>query len=147
MGDLNAVEILLVEDNVYDAELMVRSLTKRGLANELFVVEDGEAALDFLFARGRYSKRSLNHTPKVVFLDLKLPKVDGLEVLRIIREDANLHTLPIVVVTSSAQDPDIRAAYALGANSYVVKPVAFDEFFQVTAELGFYWLLINRPSQ
>ncbi len=147
MSDLNAVEILLVEDNIYDAELMVRSLTKRGLANELFVVEDGEAALDFLFARGRYSDRNLSRKPKVVFLDLKLPKVDGLEVLRIIREDINLHTLPVVVVTSSAQDPDIKAAYALGANSYVVKPVAFDEFFQVTAELGYYWLLVNLPAQ
>ncbi len=147
MIDFNTVEILLVEDNIYDAELMIRSLTKRGLANDLFVVEDGEAALDFLFARGRYSERDLNHTPKVVFLDLKLPKVDGLEVLRVIREDANLRTLPVVVVTSSAQDPDIKAAYALGANSYVVKPVAFDEFFNVTAELGFYWLLINRLPQ
>jgi len=147
MTDVNAVEILLVEDNLYDAELMIRSLTKRGLANQLFLVEDGEAALDFLFARGSYQARNVNHSPKVIFLDLKLPKIDGLEVLRIIREDPTLRTIPVVVVTSSAQDPDIKAAYELGANSYVVKPVAFDEFFQVTADLGFYWLLVNRRPQ
>jgi two-component system response regulator len=147
MTNFNEVEILLVEDNMYDAELMVRALNKRGLANQLFTVEDGEEALDFLFARGQYHERNISNNPKVVFLDLKLPKLDGLEVLRAIRAHQATRTLPVVVVTSSAQDPDISAAYALGANSYVVKPVAFDEFFKVTAELGFYWLLVNRSPR
>jgi two-component system response regulator len=147
MADITAVDILIVEDNIYDAELMVRALTKRGLANQLYVVEDGEAALDFLFGRGQFHDRQGANRPRVVFLDLKLPKLNGLEVLRAIRAEGQLRTLPVVIVTSSAEDPDIQAAYALGANSYVVKPVIFDEFLKVTAELGFYWLLVNRLPQ
>lgn len=144
--NFNAVEILVVEDNFRDAELMVRGMRKQGLANQLFVVEDGEEALDFLFARGRYATRSIDLTPKVILLDLKLPKIDGIEVLRQIKANPITATIPVVVVTSSAEDPDIAAAYGLGANSYVVKPVEFDAFLKVTAALSFYWLLVNRTT-
>lgn len=147
MAAVNAVDILIVEDNAYDAELMVRALTQRGLANQFHIVEDGEAALDFLLGRGQYRARQNATTPRVIFLDLKLPKLNGLEVLQAIRATEQLRMLPVVIVTSSAEDPDIQAAYALGANSYVVKPVGFDEFLKVTADLGFYWLLVNRLPQ
>ncbi len=143
-NNFNAIEILLVEDNFRDAELMVRAFRKQGLANQLFVVEDGAEALDFLFGRGRYLARKANGAPKVILLDLKLPKVDGLEVLKQIRADAATMSIPVVVVTSSVEDPDITAAYALGANSYVIKPVEFEAFLRVTNELSFYWLLVNQ---
>ncbi len=144
MTNPNAIDILLVEDNSYDTELMMRALTKRGLANRVFVATDGEEALDFLFGSGAFVERDSALTPKVVFLDLKLPKLNGLEVLEAIRSTPATATLPVVVITSSDQDPDIQAAYERGANSYVVKPVAFDAFIEVTADLGFYWLLLNR---
>jgi len=141
------VDVLLVEDNAQDAELTMRALKKNSLANRLFVVEDGAEALDFIFCRGRYVARSLSSPPKVVLLDLKLPKVNGLEVLRAIRENEATRTLPVVIVTSSREDPDIKAAYALGANSYVVKPVDFDSFAQAVSSLGMYWLLVNQPPK
>jgi len=144
MNDSNIVEVLLVEDNPRDAELTIRALKRHNLANRLFHVENGAEALDFLFRRGNYENRS-DSSPKVVLLDLKLPKVDGLEVLRTMKSDPNLGTIPVVVVTSSAEDPDIRAAYDLGANGYVIKPVQFDAFLDAMSKVGVYWLMVNHP--
>lgn len=145
MNQIDAVDILLVEDNPHDAELTIRALKKRNLANQLFVVEDGAEALDFIFGRGQYAQRDVTHPPKVILLDLKLPKVNGLEVLQAIKTDERTRSIPVVMVTSSREDPDIKTAYALGANSYVVKPVDFDNFLDAMSHLGFYWLLINQP--
>ncbi len=147
MDDMHAVDVLLVEDNQQDAELTIRSLKKHKLANNVSVVEDGAEALDFVFCRGKYAQRDINHPPKVIFLDLKLPLVSGLEVLREIKQDARTRAVPVVVVTSSREDPDIKAAYELGANSYVVKPVDFESFTQAIGNLGLYWLLINQPPR
>ena len=147
MLDLNAVEILLVEDNSRDADLTIRALKKKNLANHLFHVEDGAEALDFMFGRGQYAEHRANQLPKVILLDLKLPKVDGLEVLRALRADERTHKVPIVIVTSSNQDPDIQTAYGLGANSYVIKPVDFENFFEAMTALGYYWLLVNAPPR
>ena len=147
MNSRYVADILLVEDNPQDAELTIRSLRKRNLANHLVVVEDGEEALEYLFCRGRFAERDVNHLPKVVLLDLKLPKVSGLEVLRELKANEHTRLIPVVVLTSSRQDPDIEAAYALGANSYVVKPVDFDAFADAVSSLGLYWLLINQPPR
>jgi len=147
MIDLSSVEILLVEDNPRDAELTVRALKKQNLANQLFHVVDGAEAMDFLFGRGKYEGRRTANSPKVVLLDLKLPKVDGLEVLRAIKADKRTSSIPVVVVTSSTEDPDIKTAYDLGTNSYVVKPVKFDAFMDAMSTLGLYWLLVNHPSE
>lgn len=140
----NVVEILLVEDNPRDAELTIRALKKKNLANNLFHVEDGVDALDYLFARGKFSGRD-SGTPKVVLLDLKLPRINGLEVLRMIKADERTSSIPVVVVTSSAEDPDVKTAYQLGANSYVLKPVQFDAFIEAMAKVGIYWLMVNHP--
>jgi two-component system, response regulator len=145
MNKIIPVEVLLVEDNPRDVELTIRAFRKNNLANNLHRVEDGVEALDFLFHRGRYSGLNALGHPKVVLLDLKLPKMGGLEVLRILRADEKTRNLPVVVVTSSAQDPDIKAAYDLGANGYVVKPVDFESFMDAMAKLGFFWLLVNHP--
>jgi two-component system response regulator len=142
-----AIDILLVEDNPQDAELTIRALNKRNLANPLHLVEDGAEALDFIFCRGTYAQREMTNPPKVILLDLKLPKVSGLEVLRVVKENELTRSIPVVVVTSSREDPDIRTAYALGANSYVVKPVNFDAFLDAMSQLGFYWLLLNQPPK
>ncbi|MBN1691800.1 MAG: response regulator [Dehalococcoidia bacterium] len=147
MNDMHAVDVLLVEDNQQDAELTIRSLKKHKLANNISVVEDGAEALDFIFCRGKYSERDIKHPPKVIFLDLKLPLVSGLEVLREIKQDALTKAVPVVVVTSSREDPDVKAAYELGANSYVVKPVDFEAFTEAIGSLGLYWLLINLPPK
>jgi two-component system response regulator len=147
MNHLDPVDILLVEDNPQDAELTMRALKKRNLANRLFVVEDGAEALDFIFCRGRYAERDIAHSPKVVLLDVKLPKLNGLEVLREIKAGQRTRSIPVVMVTSSREDPDIRTAYELGANSYVVKPVEFDAFMEVMSHLGFYWLLVNQTPK
>jgi two-component system response regulator len=147
MNRTEAVDILLVEDNPRDAELTIRALKKNHLANLLFTVEDGAEALDFLFCRGKYATRDGGHPPKVVLLDLKLPKVSGLEVLRALKHDEKTRPIPVVVVTSSREDPDIKTAYALGANSYVVKPVDFDAFVEAVSSLGLYWLLVNQPPK
>ncbi len=144
MSKPGIVEILLVEDNMQDAELMIRALKKRNLANNLIHLTDGAEALDFLFIRGKYSEREKSTLPKIMLLDLKLPKVNGLEVLREIKKNDKMRTMTVVVVTSSAEDPDIKLAYELGANSYVVKPVNFDAFSEVMTNLGMYWLLINK---
>ncbi|MEO8356443.1 MAG: response regulator [Chloroflexota bacterium] len=147
MNDMNAVEILLVEDNPRDAELTIRALKKNNLANKLFHVEDGVEALDFLFARGVYEGRTTDDPPKVVLLDLKLPRINGLEVLSAIRADPRTQTIPVVIVTSSAEDPDVKTAYQLGANSYVIKPVQFDSFMDAMTKLGVYWLMVNHPPK
>ena len=144
---LEAVNILIVEDNPSDAELMLRAFKKNKLANELYVAEDGEEALDFVFNRGKFANRTSRANPRVIFLDLKLPKVDGLEVLKKIKSNADTKGIPVIIVTSSREDPDIKAAYELGANSYVVKPVGFEDFFKAMDRLGFYWLLINEHSK
>lgn len=144
-NDLKAVEVLLVEDNPRDAELTIRALKKHHLANQLFHVEDGAEALDFLFGRGKFEGLEIDRPPKVVLLDLKLPKVNGLEVLRIIKTSERTRAIPVVVVTSSAEDPDIRAAYELGVNSYVIKPVQFEAFIEAMSKLGIYWLMVNHP--
>lgn len=138
------VEILLVEDSTSDAELTIRALKKKNLANKLIHLKNGAEALDFIFGRGQYSERSVLKVPKVILLDLKMPKVNGLEVLAQIRADENTRTIPVVVLTSSKEDPDIDACYRLGVNSYIVKPVDFDNFMRAVSELGFYWLLLNQ---
>jgi CheY-like chemotaxis protein len=139
------VEILLVEDNPTDAELAMIALRERNLANKLVWVKDGAEALDFLFASGTYAGRKLENGPKVVLLDLRMPKVDGLEVLRRVKADERTKHIPIVVLTSSKEDRDIAESYNLGVNSYIAKPVEFEEFAKVVSELGLYWLLINHP--
>ena len=144
MSNKEEVEILLVEDNASDAELTIRALKKKNLANNLIHLKNGAEALDFVFARGSYSGRDPDKVPKVILLDLKMPKVDGLEVLAKIKQDVRTRTIPVVVLTSSKEDPDIAACYALGVNSYIVKPVDFDNFFKAVSELGFYWLLLNQ---
>ena len=145
MNHDDVVEVLLVEDNPRDAELTIRALKRHNLANQLFHVQDGAEALDYLFGRGKYEGRHSNAAPKVILLDLKLPKVNGLEVLRLMKEDPRLSTIPVVIVTSSAEDPDMESAYRLGANSYVVKPVQFDAFMEAMSKLGVYWLMLNHP--
>ena len=141
------VDILLVEDNPTDAELALRVLRKNNLADNVVWVKDGAVALDFLFRRGDYAARP-NSMPRVVFLDLRLPKVDGLEVLQQMLDNEHTRTIPVVVLTSSKEERDIVASYKLGANSFVSKPVAFDEFTNTVAELGRYWLLVNKtPAQ
>jgi len=147
MNDMLAVDVLLVEDNLQDAELTIRSFKKHKLASNVIVVEDGAEALDFIFCRGKYAERDIKHPPRVIFLDLKLPLVGGLEVLRAIKQDTRTRSIPVVVVTSSREDPDIKAAYELGANSYVVKPVDFESFTDSIGKLGLYWLLINQPPK
>lgn len=139
------IEVLLVEDNPNDAELTIRTLTKQNLANKLVWAKDGAEALDFLFGTGAYAGRDLHSGPRVVLLDLRLPKVDGLEVLQKMRASEHTRTIPVVVLTSSTQDKDIIASYKLGVNSYVSKPVKFEEFAREVAQMGMYWLLINRP--
>jgi two-component system, response regulator len=147
MMPFDPVDILIVEDNPSDAELTIRALKKSNLANHLFVVENGEEALDFIFSRGQFSERDKTNALKVIFLDLKLPKVSGLEVLRAIKEDESTRLLPVVIITSSKEDPDIQMAYALGANSYVVKPVDFDSFIHAISQTGLFWLLVNVPPK
>jgi len=136
--------VLLVEDNPTDAELCIRAFKTHNLANNLVWVKDGAEALDFLFKTGAYADRT-NQRPKVVLLDLRLPKVDGLEVLKRAKSDERTKAIPIVVVTSSKEDRDTVESYRLGANSYVSKPVAFDEFAEAMSRRGMYWLLLNRP--
>ena len=143
---MNEVEILLVEDNPRDLELTLRVLRKNNLANSVVTVTDGEQALDFVFGRGKYAGRDVTSGPKVMFLDLKLPKVDGIEVLRQVKADERTRKIPIVVVTSSAEERDRVESYHLGVNSYVVKPIEFDAFVKTIGDLGFYWVAINKPS-
>jgi two-component system response regulator len=147
MDQQNVVDILLVEDNPQDAELTIRALKKHNITNRLIVLEDGAEALDFIFCRGKYAHREIVNHPKVVLLDLKLPKVNGLEVLRAIKADERTRAIPVVMVTSSRQDPDIKTAYEYGANSYVVKPLDFNVFAEAMSQLGLYWLLVNTAPK
>ena len=139
------VDILLVEDNNSDAEMTIRALRKNNLANNLLHVKDGAAALDFLFAQGTYSGRQIENIPKMILLDLKMPKVNGIEVLVKIKSNEGTKKIPVVILTSSKEDPDIRKCYELGVNSYVVKPVEFDTFYKVVSEVGLYWMTANQP--
>jgi CheY-like chemotaxis protein len=138
-------EILLVEDNPMDLELTLHALRKENLCNKILVARDGEEALDFLFCRGLHSYRSADKPPKLVLLDLKLPRVDGLEVLRIIKNDALTRAIPVVILTSSKEDRDLVESYKLGVNSYIQKPVDFDQFRNTVKQLGLYWLVVNLP--
>ena len=141
---MEAQEILLVEDDPRDVELTLAALAEHNLANKVIVAWDGAEALDYLYRRGKYADRPVGH-PAVVLLDLKMPKVDGLEVLRQVKGDPALKTIPVVVLTSSRQDQDIVESYNLGVNAYVVKPVAFDRFVEMVKPLGLFWVLINEP--
>lgn len=147
MNYQNEVDILLVEDNPNDTELTIRALIKNNITNQLIVLNDGAEALDFIFCRGKFEHREIVNHPKVVLLDLKLPKLNGLEVLRAIKADERTRAIPVVMVTSSRQDPDIKTAYEYGANSYVVKPLDFNVFAEAMRQLGFYWLLINKSPK
>ena len=142
---IEEIEILLVEDNRSDAEMTIRALKKNNLANNLLHLRDGAEALDFIFAMGEYDGRKIENRPKVILLDLKMPKINGIEVLRKIKEDARTRKIPIVVLTSSREDPDIQTCYTLGVNSYVVKPVEFEEFHKAISDLGLYWMIVNQP--
>ena len=141
------IEILLVEDNSSDAEMTIEALKTNSLANKLLHVKDGAQALDFIFAEGEYADRTIEQKPRVVLLDLKMPKVNGIEVLQKIRADERTKTIPVVMLTSSKEDPDIKKCYDLGVNSYVVKPLAFDEFQKAISEVGLYWMIVNQQSQ
>ena len=147
MKTYNEVEILLVEDNISDAELTIRALAKANLANNLVHLIDGAEAIDLLFAKGRFEDRSASKLPKLILLDIKMPKVDGIEVLRQVKAEEKTKLIPIVIMTSSKEEQDIIASYDLGVNSYVVKPVDFEEFAKAVGNLGLYWLLLNEiPS-
>lgn len=140
-----SVEILLVEDSINDAELTIREMKKHNLVNELFHVKDGEEALDYIFARGPFSDRLIEQRPKLVLLDIQMPKVNGIEVLQQIKADERTKTIPVVMLTSSKEDPDIKRCYELGANSYIVKPVNFEAFTAAIKSIQYYWLLLNEP--
>lgn len=140
------VDLLLVEDNPNDVELALHALRKHGVTDRIHVVRDGAEALDFAFGAGAYDGRDVSDHPRVVLLDLKLPKIDGLEVLRRVKSDPRTQTIPIVVLTSSRQDRDVAECYRLGANSYISKPVDFDQFSEAVRQLGRYWLELNEPA-
>jgi CheY-like chemotaxis protein len=144
---MNKVTILLVEDSPDDAELALRALRKHNLLNSVTHLEDGVEALDFMYGRGRFQGRDLSEQPKLILLDLKLPRLNGLEVLATVKADQSLRHIPIVMLTSSREDPDIKQAYKLGANSYIVKPVDFEQFLTAVSDIGYYWMLINQPAK
>ena len=139
------LDILLVEDNQDDMDLALHALKREKLANNIFVARDGEEALDFLFCRGAFAERSFDHPPKLVLLDLKLPKVDGMEVLKQLKNDLRTKTIPVVMMTSSKEERDLVSSYSLGANSFIQKPVDFDQFRETVKSVGLYWLVINQP--
>jgi two-component system response regulator len=141
---MNQVELLLVEDNIHDAEMTIRALRKVNLSNNMVHVKDGEEALDFIFGRGKFTGREATNQPKVILLDIKMPKVDGIEVLRQLKSHDICKTIPVVIMTSSKEEQDLIRSYELGVNSYVVKPVDFEGFAKAVSELGMYWLLTNQ---
>jgi two-component system response regulator len=141
----SSVDILLVEDNQDDIDLALHALRQGKLANSIFVVRDGEEALDFLFCRGQFLQRNIDHPPKVVLLDLKLPKVDGLQVLKAVKADPRTRTIPVVIMTSSKEERDMVESYNSGVNSYIQKPVDFDQFRSTVKTLGMYWMVVNQP--
>ena len=141
----NEVEILLVEDNAADEELAIHALRTNNLANQIHVAHDGEEALDYLFCRGEHNHRGFDKPPRLVLLDLKLPKMDGLEVLRQIKNDARTKAIPVVIMTSSREERDMINGYQLGVNSYIQKPVDFTQFREIIKQLGLYWLVVNQP--
>jgi len=138
-------EILLAEDNAEDAEMTMRALRRNNLVNQLHWVKDGAEALDYLFCTGAYAGRSASRPPKLVLLDIKMPRVDGIEVLRQMKSDASLRTVPVVILTSSREESDLISSYGLGANAYVVKPVDFDGFISAVSQLGVFWAVVNEP--
>ncbi len=144
MKEDKTVEILLVEDSDQDAELSMRALKKNNITNNIVRLSNGEEALEFIFGRGKFEERSIKNQPKVVLLDLKMPKVDGLEVLKKIRENKETRNLPVVILTSSKVERDVVRSYKLGVNSFIVKPVDFDSFTRAVAEIGLYWVLLNQ---
>src|SRR5258708_7724199 len=144
MDENENLEILLIEDNPYEAELTIRSLKKHNLANNLVHIDDGADALDFIFAKGKYNGRDSIRHPKLILLDLKLPKVDGLEILRQLKADERTRGIPVVVLTSSKEEKDVIDTYKLGVNSYIVKPVNFESFAKAVAEMGMYWMILNH---
>jgi two-component system response regulator len=145
--NINEIEIILVEDNMDDAALTKRAFKSHHIVNNLIHLKNGEEALDFIFSGGIYDGKTFTNCPKVILLDLKMPKVNGIEVLQQIKADAKTKSIPIVILTSSAEDPDIKKCYELGANSYIVKPVEFDNFTKTVIELGLYWLLLNKTQK
>jgi two-component system response regulator len=147
MNETNTVELLLVEDNPQDLELALRALRKANLSNRIHVARDGAEALEFIFCEGPHAARRITDCPKVILLDLKLPKVDGLEVLKLIKGDPRTKMIPVVVLTSSKEQSDVVESYQLGVNSYIVKPVNFEQFAEAVHDLGLYWLLHNQPPK
>jgi CheY-like chemotaxis protein len=141
----NDIDVLFAEDSADDTVLTIRALKKSGFSNRLHHVKDGAEALDFIYCRGAYSSRSMKDIPKLILLDLKMPKVSGMEVLKNIKSNPDLSSVPVVILTSSKEDPDIGKCYTLGANSYIVKPVESDNFFQAIQQLGMYWRILNQP--
>jgi CheY-like chemotaxis protein len=140
----DGIEILFAEDSLDDAMLTIRALKKSGIANKLHHVKDGAEALDFIYCQGDYSSRNIKEYPKLILLDLKMPKISGMEVLEKIKSDPVYSSIPVVILTSSKEDPDIQKCYALGANSYIAKPVESDNFFHVIKEIGFYWMVLSQ---
>jgi two-component system, response regulator len=147
MSEDNVVEILIVEDTPEDLELALRALRKAHLTNRIQIARDGAEAMEFIFAEGQHSGRKIENGPKVILLDLKLPKIDGMEVLRRIKSDPRTKTIPVVVLTSSKEQKDVVESYQLGVNSYIVKPVNFERFAAAVQDLGMYWLLLNQPPR
>jgi CheY-like chemotaxis protein len=147
MSETNIMEILIVEDSPQDLELALRALKKANLTNRIHVARDGAEALEFIFCEGKHADRKIENGPKVILLDLKLPKVDGLEVLKRIKSDPRTNSIPVVVLTSSKEQSDVVESYKLGVNSYIVKPVNFEHFAEAVQKLGMYWLLLNQPHK
>jgi CheY-like chemotaxis protein len=145
MNEPNDVEILIVEDTPGDLQLALRALRKAHLANHIHVARDGAEALEFIFCEGPHVERKIENSPKLILLDLKLPKIDGLEVLQRLKSDPRTRSIPVVMLTSSQEQSDVVKSYNLGANSYIVKPVDFDSFVKAVQELGMYWMLLNQP--